>query len=424
MLDLKFIRNHPEVVKAGAEKKRIPCDVDRILELDVEVRRLKHEAETKKAEQNAKTKEIPQLQGDEKQAAIAAMRALGEEQKALDGEAKELERQLRELMLRVPNPPAPEVPEGVDDTENVETRREGEVPKFDFSPRSHLELGEMHDLFEFERASRIAGSRTYFLKNMGALLELSVLRLALDHMVAKGYTPMLVPNLVRYEAMEGTAYFPGGEEQAYACTREDGFLIGTAEVPLTSFHMGEILAEEDLPIRLVGWSNCYRREAGAAGRDTKGLYRIHQFQKIEQVVIGPNDEEASRRFHREILTNSEEVLRMLELPYRVVDVCGGDLGQGQIQKYDIETWMPSREAFSETHSASRFHEFQARRLELRYRDGEKKVRYCHTLNNTVIASPRVLIPLLECHQQKDGSIRIPAALRPYLGGREVLEPTR
>lgn len=423
MLDLKFIRNHPDVVREGAKKKRIECDVDRILELDAEVRHLKHEAETKKAEQNAKTKEIPGLQNEEKKAAIAAMRLIGEEQKALDTRAKEIEANLTQLLLRVPSPPAPEVPQGDDDTENVELRKEGEIRSFDFEARSHIELGEMHDLFDFERAARIAGSRTYFLKNMGAMLELSVLRLALDHMVAKGYTPMLVPNMVRYDAMEGTAYFPGGEDQAYACTRDDGYLIGTAEVPLTSYYKGEILEGEELPIKLCGWSNCYRREAGAAGRDTRGLYRIHQFQKIEQVVIGPNSEEASIALHAEILKNSEEVLEMLELPYRVVNVCGGDLGQGQIQKYDIETWMPSRESYSETHSASRFHDFQSRRLNLRYRDDEKKVRFCHTLNNTVIASPRVLIPLLENHQQKDGSIYVPPALRPYLGGREVIEPS-
>lgn len=421
MLDLKFVRSHPDVVKDGARKKRIECDVDRILELDERVRVLKHDSQTKKSEQNAKSKEIPALQGEPKAAAIKAMKAIGDEQKAIESEVKEIEAELTSLLLRVPNPPAPEVPEGADDTENVELRVEGTPTTFDFEARDHLELGRMHDMFDFERAARIAGSRTYYLKNAGALLELSVLRMALDHMVAKGFSPMLVPNLVRHEAMQGTAYFPGGEEQAYCTERDELYLIGTAEVPLTAYRGEEILPHEELPLRMVGLSNCYRREAGAAGRDTRGLYRIHQFQKVEQVIVCAGDEEASKRFHAEILANAEELLRKLELPYRVVDVCGGDLGMGQVQKYDIETWMPSRESFSETHSASRFHDFQARRLDLRYRDGDGKVRFCHTLNNTVIASPRILIPLIENHQQADGSIRIPAALQPYLG-REVLEP--
>ncbi|MCB9832441.1 MAG: serine--tRNA ligase [Planctomycetes bacterium] len=422
MLDLKFVRANPELVKAGALKKRIACEVDRVLELDLEVRQLKTESETKKAEQNRATKEIPALTGEAKAAAIQAMKQLGVEQKALDQQVREKEAELRELLLRIPNPPGEEVPDGADDTENVELRREGEPTVFDFEPKDHIELGQLHDMFDFERATRIAGSRTYFLKNAGALLELSVLRLALDHMTAKGYAPMLVPNLVRREAMEGTAYFPGGEDQAYCTERDELYLIGTAEVPLTSFHAGEILELADLPKKVCGWSNCFRREAGAAGRDTRGLYRIHQFQKIEQVIVCEADEEVSKAFHAEILRNSEEVLQMLELPYRVVNVCSGDLGSGQIQKFDIETWMPSRGNWGETHSASRFHEFQARRLNLRYRDAEGKVRFCHTLNNTVIASPRVLIPLLENHQRADGSIYLPKALRPYLGGRELLEP--
>lgn len=421
MLDLKFIRANADVVRAGAAKKRITCDVDLILELDEKVRTLKTESQSKKSEQNAASKKIPSLQGDEKGAAIQAMKALGDEQKKIEAEVKEIETQLEDLLVRVPNPPAPEVPDGEDDTENVELRREGEPTAFDFEPKDHLDLGRMHDMFDFERAARIAGSRTYYLKNAGALLELSVLRLSLDHMVSKGFTPMLVPNLVRHEAMLGTAYFPGGEDQAYCTERDELYLIGTAEVPLTAYRGDEIMEEAELPLKSVGWSNCYRREAGAAGRDTRGLYRIHQFQKIEQVIVCPNDEELSKRFHTEILGNAEEILKKLELPYRVVDVCGGDLGMGQVQKYDIETWMPSRDSYSETHSASRFHEFQARRLGLRYRDAEGKVRFCHTLNNTVIASPRVLIPLIENHQQADGSIRIPAALQPYMN-TDLLTP--
>jgi seryl-tRNA synthetase len=222
---------------------------------------------------------------------------------------------------------------------------------------------------------------------------------------------------VRRDALVGTAYFPCGEEQAYACERDALYLIGTSEVPVTAFHSGEILDDAELPKLYAGYSSCYRREAGAAGRDTKGLYRIHQFSKVEQVIVCRDDEEESKRFHRFILENAEAVLQALELPYRVVNVAGGELGLPQVQKYDIETWMPSRGGYGETHSASRFYDFQARRLNLRYRDAGGKVRFCHTLNNTAIASPRILIALLENHQQADGSVRLPGVLAPYLGGR-------
>jgi seryl-tRNA synthetase len=221
--------------------------------------------------------------------------------------------------------------------------------------------------------------------------------------------------------MYGTGYFPVGRDQAYLCERDEMSLVGTAEVPLTAYHTGEILSEADLPIRMVAQSTCFRREAGAAGKDTHGLYRIHLFDKVEQVIICKNDEQTSKNHHQEILQNAEDVLQALELPYRVVNVCSGDLGQGQVQKYDIETWMPSRNSYGETHSASRFYEFQARRLMLRYRDRDKKLHYCHTLNNTVIASPRILIPLLELNQHADGTINIPKVLRPYMGNRSLIE---
>jgi seryl-tRNA synthetase len=230
-----------------------------------------------------------------------------------------------------------------------------------------------------------------------------------------------VPVLVKEEVMYGTGYFPTGREQAYLCERDGMSLVGTAEVPLTAYHSDEILGESDLPIRLCAMSTCFRREAGAGGKDTYGLFRIHLFDKVEQVVICRNDVEESKRFHAEILNNAEDVLQALKLPYRVVQVCTGDLGMGQVEKFDIETWMPSRESYGETHSASRFYEFQARRLKMRYRDGAKKVHFCHTLNNTVIASPRILIPILELYQNADGTVTIPEALRPYLGGRERIE---
>ena len=271
------------------------------------------------------------------------------------------------------------------------------------------------------RGARLAGSRNYVLKGDLALLESAILRLAMDSMGGKGFTPLSVPTLVRTETMVGTGYFPGGEDQAYRCDeRDDLCLVGTAEVPITALHQDEILDGAELPLRFVAQSSCYRREAGTYGKDTKGLYRVHQFQKVEQVVIDVADEAKSLTHHKAILQNAEDLLQAFELPYRVVNVCGGDLGAPQVQKYDVETWMPSRDGYGETHSASRFHDYQARRLSIRYRDADGKVHFCHTLNNTVAASSRILIALIENHQTADGRVEVPEALRPHMGGLELI----
>ena len=421
MLDLKFIRQHPDLVKAGAAKKRMGCDVDRILELDAHSRELGVSIDGMRSEQKSAGKAISQAAPEERPALAEAQKALKANLKAAEEEQKALAEELRGLLLLVPNVPAEEVPDGEDDGDNVELRRVGEPRAFDFPLKSHIELGELHDWLDIERGARLAGSRNYVLKGDLALLESAVLRLAMDTMVAKGFTPLSVPTLVRTDTMVGTGYFPGGEDQAYRCDeRDDLCLVGTAEVPITALHQDEILDGATLPLRFVAQSSCYRREAGTYGKDTKGLYRVHQFQKVEQVVIDAADEGRSLEHHQAILRNAEELLQALELPYRVVNVCGGDLGQPQIQKFDIETWMPSREGYGETHSASRFHDFQARRLNLRYRGEDGKVRHCHTLNNTVAASTRMLIALVENHQLADGRVAVPAPLQPYLGGREVV----
>ena len=341
--------------------------------------------------------------------------------KQLEDEEGPILETFNQLMLTIPQPPDGEVPVGKDDTENVELRRVGEPRKFEFSPKDHVELGAELGIIDIERGVKLSGARNYVLKGDGALLHQAVLRLAQDMMVARGFVPMVVPVLVREEVMYGTGYFPTGRDQAYLCERDGKSLVGTAEVPLTALHSNETLAETDLPLKYCAMGTCFRREAGAAGKDTTGLYRIHLFDKVEQVIICRNDVDESKRLHREILQNAEDVLQALQLPYRVVNVCTGDLGQGQVQKFDIETWMPSRESYGETHSASRFYEFQARRLKLRYRGADNKVRFCHTLNNTVIASPRILIPILELNQSADGSVTIPEALRPYMGGRATIE---
>jgi seryl-tRNA synthetase len=421
VLDLKFIRQHPEEVRAGALKKRIPCDVDRILALDQELRSLGQNVDGLRNEQKNSGKVIAQASAEERPALLERQKSLKAELRALEESQGTLRAEIDALLLLVPNVPAAEVPEGADDAENVELRTWGEPATFDFEPRDHLQIGEEQDWLDFPRGARIAGARNYILKGDLSLLEGAVMRFALDHMVQKGFVPLSVPTLVRRETMVGTGYFPGGEDQAYCSDeRDDLCLVGTAEVPVTALHQDEILPCDQLPLRFVALSSCFRREAGAAGRDTRGLYRVHQFQKVEQVIVDVADPARSLEHHLSILANSEEVLQALELPYRVVNVCGGDLGQPQIQKFDIETWMPSRGGYGETHSASRFHDFQARRLKLRYRDAEGSVHYCHTLNNTVAASTRMLLALLENHQLADGRVAVPEPLRSYLGGREVL----
>jgi seryl-tRNA synthetase len=419
LLDLKFIRREPDLIRAAAKKKHVECDVDAILRLDEELRERGQKLDELRSEQNRSGKQMAQATPEERADLKGRLTELKSELSGLEEGHKEQKAELDRLLLSVPNIPADEVPEGADDTDNVELRTVGEKPAFDFEPRDHVELATAQGWLEIERAAQLAGSRNYVLLGELALLEYGVMRWALDVMVAKGFTALSVPTLVRSDVMVGTGYFPGGEDQAYRCDeRDDLCLVGTSEVPVTALYQGEILAHEDLPKRFVALSTCYRREAGTYGKDTRGLYRVHQFQKVEQVILDVADEARSVEHHLAILQNSEEIVQALELPYRVVNVCGGDLGGPHVQKFDIETWMPSREGYGETHSASRFYDFQARRLNLRYRDGEGKTHFCHTLNNTVCASTRTLLAILENHQNADGTVTLPEALRAYVGGRE------
>jgi seryl-tRNA synthetase len=423
MIDIKLIRDNPDLYIQAAKNKRIDADIQKLLDIDGRLKDIKTRLQEIATEKNRVGKSIPKLSGAERETAMASLAALKPEEERLQDEAKALQPEFDALLLEVPQPADPDVPVGKDDTENVEVRRVGEVRQFDFEPKDHVQLGLALNMMDIERGVRLAGTRNYFLKGDGAMLHWAVLRFSIDFMVGRGYTPMVVPLLMRDEAMRGTGYYPGAEEQTYRMERDELNLVGTAEVPVTAYRMGEILQEDELPIKSVALSSCFRREAGAAGKDTYGLYRIHQFDKVEQVVVCRNSVEESNKYHAEILANSEGVMQALGLPYRVVIVCTGDLGRGQAKKYDIEAWMPSRKSYSETHSASKFHEFQARRMNLRYKDPEtKKNVYCHTLNNTVIASPRVLIPLMEMYQNADGSITIPEVLRPYMGGRDKIGP--
>ena len=421
MIDIKALRADPDSFIRGAAAKRMDVDIPALLEVDGRLLAARRQLQDIRTAQNAAGKEIAALTGEAKQAAVAKMAELKARAKARNDLVAELEPRFNELMLLVPQPPAADVPVGDSDADNVELRREGRLPAFDFEPKDHVQLGEALDIIDVPRGVKLAGSRNFALKGAGALMHQAVLRLAMDRMLAKGYTPLTVPVLVNESAMVGTGYFPTGRDEAYLCERDGMSLVGTAEVPVTAFHADDILAEAELPKKYVSLSTCFRREAGAAGKDTYGLYRIHYFDKVEQVIIAPADEAKSIEFHHEILANAEDVMKALNLPYRVVNCCTGDLGIGNVQRFDIETWMPSRGGYGETHSASRYYEFQARRLNIRYRDADGKVRFCHTLNNTVIASPRILIPILELCQNADGSVTVPEALRPYMGGMGKIE---
>jgi seryl-tRNA synthetase len=419
MIDIREIRENPQRFKQAAKNKNIEVDIDRLMAIDAELLSAKQRLQEIATEKNRIGKSIPKLAGEEKQNALVQLAKFKADESQFEEKVKQLQPEADSLMLLVAQPADDIVPLGKDDTENVELRREGQVRQFDFKPKDHMQLGVDLGIIDVERGVKLAGTRSYFLKGDGARLHWAVLQFAMDVMIARGYTPMSVPLLMRDEAMRGTGYYPGSEEQTYRMEKDEVNLAGTAEVPLTAFRMGEILEEKELPIKFAGMSTCFRREAGAAGKDTYGLYRIHQFDKVEQVVICKNSIEESNKFHEEILSNSEVVMKALELPYRIVAVCTGDLGRGQAKKYDIEAWMPSRNNYCETHSASKFYEFQARRMNLRYKDtATKKNLFCHTLNNTVIASPRVLIPILELYQNADGSITVPKVLQPYMGGLE------
>jgi len=421
MIDIRQIRDNPQKFKDACEAKKFTADIDRLIEVDSALKSQKQQLQEISTRKNQIVKLIPKLEGNEKVAKLSELAEFKPAEINISLNIKNLEPQFDELMQQVPQPADDDVPLGKDDTENIEIRKEGEIRKFDFEPKDHVQLGLALGMMDIERGVKLAGTRNYFLKGDGALLHWAVLRFAMDSMVAKGYVPLSVPLLMKDEAMRGTGYYPGSEEQTYRMEKDQLNLVGTAEVPLTAYRMGEILSADELPLKYVALSSCFRREAGAAGKDTYGLYRIHQFDKVEQVVICENSVKESRKYHEEILANAEAVMKALELPYRVVNVCTGDLGRGQAKKFDIEAWMPSRGNYCETHSASKFYEFQARRMNLRYKEpATKKNFFCHTLNNTVIASPRVLIPLMELYQNSDGSITIPEVLRPYMSGKETI----
>ncbi|WP_278912532.1 serine--tRNA ligase [Deinococcus wulumuqiensis] len=425
MLDLKFIRENPDAVREAIRVKNVALDLGDLLQRDRDLVALKQRVEAMQTERNANAKLVPKASPEERPALIQRGKDLGEELKALEPELRGAEDALRQLLLRVPNIPLPSVPVGKDDEDNVELRREGTLPSFDFTPLDQVEILEKQGWADFERVARVSGSRSYLLKGEAALLEMAVLMFAMDFLAQRGFTPLSTTALVRRETLVNSGHFPGDEESVYKLGDDDLLLAGTAEVPINSLYAGEQLSYEQLPMTFAGLSAAFRREAGSAGRDVRGLIRVHEFRKVEQYVLCEASQEEGLKWFDKLLANAEGILQALELPYRVLQNCTGDMGAGKVLMYDLETWVPSEAKYRETHSCSYLGDWQARRTGLRYRDENGKLLYAHTLNNTGVASPRILVPLLENHQQRDGTVRVPAALRPYLGGREVLgQPVR
>ena len=422
MLDIQYIRQNADAVRAAIRNKGFDLELDELLSTDKERRESTATLEQKRARRNELSALIPKASKEDRPKLVDEAKQVRTDIEQLEPRLGEVQRRFQELMLRVPSIPRPEVPVGRGEEDNVEIRKVGTPRKFDFQPKDHVELMTGLGFVEWDGPRKFAGGRSYALVGDGALLEIAVLRLAIDTLVERGMKLVLPPVMVKERAMTGTGFFPLGKEEAYAITADELFLIGTSEVALVSMHCDDILDAAQLPIRYAGISQCFRREAGAHGKDTRGLYRVHQFTKVEQVVFCVSDEAVAEKEHYALLGNAEAVLQKLEIPYRVALACTGEIGLGQTRKHEVESWMPSRNAFSETHSCSTLGDFQARRSNIRVRQADGALGFPFTLNNTAIASPRILIPLLENHQNEDGSITLPKALVPYMNGLEKLEP--
>jgi len=414
MLDIKFIRENKDLIKDAAKKKKIKVDIDRLVALDEKRRALIQEVDSMRAEHKIASEKIIILKGDEKEALAIKLRGQKNDLVYKENDLRAVETEYNELMLWVPNFPDPSVPEGESDADNQEIRKWGEIPDFKkIGGRNYLEIMQDEDMVDLERGVKVSGFRGYFLKNDGARLSFALWQFVYDFLGKKDFTPMIVPAVVKKDNFIGTGWFPQAEEDVYK-TQDETYLSGTAEVAVMGYHKDEILREEELPKKFVAFSPCYRREAGSYGRDQKGLFRVHEFFKIEQVILCKADHQESVNWHEELTKNSEEIMQALKIPYRVVINCAADLGLGQVKKYDIEGWIPSEGKYRETHSSSYFHDFQTRRLNIRYKDSEDKIKFTHSLNNTAIATPRILEALIENHQTPDGKFEIPEVLKKYM----------
>ncbi|HEV2093371.1 MAG TPA: serine--tRNA ligase [Rubrobacter sp.] len=422
MLDLKFIRENAEAVQENCKNRGVEADVGLVVELADRRSALIQGLNELKQEQNRTAKSIGQERDPEaRERLIAGSREMKQQIPAKETELYEVEVRLRDEQLKIPNMTHPDSPIGRDDSENVEIRRSGEIPEFPFAPKDHVELGESLGIIDFEAGAKTTGSKFYFLRGDAVLLELGLIRYALDLLVGYGYEPTITPDLARDEALVGTGFIPRGPEtQIYSVEDDDLSLVATAEIPLAGQLTDEIVEEERLPLRYAGLSHCFRTEAGSHGRASRGLYRVHQFTKVEMFAFTtPEDSEA---VHEEMVEIEERIFQGLGLPYRVVDICTGDLGGAAYRKYDLEAWMPGRDDFGEVTSTSNTTDYQARRLRIRYRKDGGRPRLLHTLNGTALAMSRALISLLEVYQQEDGSVKLPEALVPYVG-KERIEPS-
>jgi len=415
MLDINFIRENPQKVKEACEKKNIKCDVDGVLDLDKKKRELLVKSEDLKAQQNKLGKSFGAAQDKEN---IEEAKKLKNKIKEIEPDLKETDEKLKTLLLQLPNIPFDDVPVGTDETANIIVRQIGKKSKFNFKVKDYMQLGESLDLIDTERAGKISGSRFGFIKNELALLEFALIKLALDTLTKESFKPIIPPVMVKEEIASGTGFLEGTDKQECYYLQDDKlYLTGTSEQSLTGMHKNEILEEKKLPLRYVGFSTCFRREAGSYGKDTKGILRVHQFDKLEMVIF--SRQEDSKKEHELILSIEEKLIKALDLPYQVINICAGDLGRPAAKKYDIETWLPSENKYRETHSTSNCTDFQARRLNIRYKDKNNKMQFAHTLNGTAFAIGRILIMIMENYQQKDGSINVPKVLQKYAGFKKI-----
>ncbi|MFA5987445.1 MAG: serine--tRNA ligase [Candidatus Paceibacterota bacterium] len=415
MLDIKFIRENKDLIKLAAKKKHVSFDVDDLIKIDDDRLKRLLDVENLRATQNKVSQDVASAADPSaRQSLIDKMKIVKSDLQRKEDELKDLMVKWRALMLQVPNVPDVSVPDGESDADNKEVRTWGDIPKFDFQPKNHADLMLALDMVDFERGSKVAGFRGYFLKGAAVELCLALWQFTMEQVSKKGYQPFIAPILDRKEAFFGTGYLPQFEEDLYK-TQADSYLAGTAEVPMMAYYMDEVLPKEKLPLKMIAFSPCYRLEAGAHGKDTRGLIRLHEFFKLEQLILCEADHQTSVAFHEELTANAEALVQALGIPYHVVVNCGADIGLGQVKKYDIECWVPTEGKYRETHSASYFHDFQTRRLNIRYKDEAGKMHFAHSLNNTALATPRILVPLIECYQNADGSIRVPEVLQKYMG---------
>lgn len=418
MLDIKFIRENLDIVKMAAKKKKSTVDLDRLVAVDDTRREVMTRMEERKAEQNKVSEGIPTATPEERNLLIEQMQVLKATIQKDEEELKPVMEEWQALMLQVPNIPDMTVPDGDSDADNEEIKTWGDAKQFQFEAKDHVELMLAHEMVDFERGAKVHGFRGYYLLGDGARLTWAIWNYANDFFQAKGFTPVIPPTIVRKANLYGTGHLPNEAEDVYK-TQDDDYLIGTSEVSVMGFYADEILNKEQFPIKFLGFSPCYRREAGSHGKDTRGLIRVHEFHKLEQVVLCEASHQESVKYHEELNRNTEEFIETLGIPYRTVLNCGGDLGQGQVKKYDIELWVPGEKKYREISSASYFHDFQTRRFNIRYRDEEGKTRYAHSLNCTAIPTPRILVSLVENFQQADGTITVPEPLQKYFGKDKI-----